>query len=186
MGRCGPVTETLNFDIVQDPSVIESCRHALWPYANEADVSDILGSSSKAGEINPLASEGTTCGVFSLPSNLSLSNLYAVLVVNKVVAGSSDLEHYYKPNRRDPKTPFGAIEGLDLQKLRENAAKSSEELGQFMTPFAFGIVPLLHIVEAESAKTPVSRAVQIPLFKFAQGRGVESIIDHILVMLHPR
>ena len=80
----------------------------------------------------------------------------------------------------------GTLEQLDLQKLRENAAKASEEFGQYITPFVFGIVPLLHIIETESTKTPVSRAVQIPLFKFAQGRGVESILDHILVMLHPR
>ena len=183
MARCGPVTEALNFDIVQDPSVIQSCKRALWPYSDEAEVNGILGSSSAAGET---ALEGTTCGVFSLPSNLSLSNLYAVLIVNKVVAGSSDLEHYYKPNRRESKASSGTIEQIDLQKLRENAAKSSEEFGQYITPFVFGIVPLLHIIETESAKTPVSRAVQIPLFKFAQGRGVESILDHILVMLHPR
>ena len=186
MARCGPVTEALNFDIVQDPGVIQSCKRALWPYADEAEVDDILESSSTTGETEGMALEGTTCGVFSLPSNLSLSNLYAVLIVNKVVARSSDLEHYYKPNRRESKATPGAIDQLDLEKLRENAAKSSEESGQFIMPFVFGIVPLLHIIETESAKTPVSRAVQIPLFKFAQGRGVESILDHILVMLHPR
>jgi len=187
VARCGPVTETLNFDIVQDPSVIQSCMRALWPYADESEVNEILGSSpSTAGETNVMASEGTTCGIFSLPSNLNLANLYAVLIVNKVVAGSSDLEHYYKPNRREAKMPSGALEQLDLQQLRENAAKSSEEFGQFITPFAFGIVPLMHIIETESTQNPVSRAVQIPLFKFVQGRGVASILDHILVMLHPR
>lgn len=185
LSRCGPVTEALNFDIVQDPSVINSCKDALWPYASDAERNDILESPSTAEETNVHTLEGTTCGVFSLPSNLSLSNLYAVLIVNKVVAGSSEMEHYYKPTRRDPKTPSGAIEELDLQKLRENAAKSSEEFGQFITPFVFGIVPLMHIIETESAKTPVSRAVQIPLFKFVQGSGVKSILDHILVMLHP-
>jgi len=119
MARCGPVTEALNFDIVQDPSVIQSCKRALWPYADEAEVNGMFGSSSTVGETNGLALEGTTCGVFSLP-------------------------------------------------------------------FVFGIVPLLHIIETESTQNPVSRAVQIPLFKFAQGRGVDSILDHILVMLHPR
>lgn len=183
MPRCGPVTEALNFDIVQDPSVIQSCTRALWPYASNSEVSD---DPSTAGDTDVTALEGTTCGVFSLPSNLSLSNLYAVLIVNKVVAGSADLEHYYKPNRRESKASSGTVEQLDLQKLRENAAKASEEFGQYITPFVFGIVPLLHIIETESTKTPVSRAVQIPLFKFAQGRGVGSILDHILVMLHPR
>ena len=186
MARCGPVTEALNFDIVQDPSVIQSCKRALWPYADEAEVSDVPESLSTDGESDVTALEGTTCGVFSLPSNLSLSNLYAVLIVNKVVAESSDLEHYYKPNRRESKASSGTVEQLDLQKLRENAAKASEESGQYITPFVFGIVPLLHIIETESAKAPVSRAVQIPLFKFTQGRGIESILDHILVMLHPR
>ena len=173
MARCGPVTEALHFDIVQDQNIVQNCKQSLWPYGDCA-------------EDPATALEGTTCGIFSLPSNLSLSNLYAVLIVNKVIAGSSEIEHYYKPNRRESKASSGAIEHIDLERLREIAASSSEEFGHFLTPFVFGIVPLLHIIETESTKTPVSRAVQIPLFKFAPGRGVESILDHILVMLHPR
>lgn len=164
MERCGRVTESLSFDIVQDPRVLEKCKDALWPY----------GTSNNK-------SEGTSCGMFPLPANLNISNLYAVIVVEKVMSDSDHFKAYYKPNRHEP-----AQEEPDLVQLRANAAKACEEYGKFTVPFAFGVVPLKHIIGDEAPKIPVSRAVQIPLFKFDPERGPQSIFDHILLMLHPR
>ena len=49
------------------------------------------------------------------------------------------------------------------------------------------VLPLMQIVgNDESPKVPVTRVVQIPLFKYEQGRGADVILDHILGMLHPR
>ena len=177
--RCGRVTETLNFDIVQDLKVIQKCKDALWPYSNN-DV-DVHGTSNLPSDDDP-QTEGTSCGMFPLPANLSISNLYAVIVVEKVMAESSDMKPYYKPSRHEPATH----EETDLATLRANAAKACEQYGQFTTPFAFGVVPLKHIIGDESPKVPASRAVQIPLFKFDPERGPQSIFDHILLMLHPR
>ena len=117
-----------------------------------------------------------------LPANLSISNLFAVIIVEKVMAESSDMKPYYKPSRHEPATH----EETDLATLRANAAKACKQYGQFTTPFAFGVVPLKHIIGDESPKVPVSRAVQIPLFKFDPERGPQSIFDHIFLMLHPR
>jgi hypothetical protein len=179
MERCGRVTETLNFDIVQDSDVITKCRRALWPYEKESDVNGLLSSPEST---NDSQSEGTSCGIFPLPANLSISNLYAVIIVHKVMADSAELQPYYKPGRHESTQD-------DIPALAElrNAAKAAcEQNGQFITPFAFGVVPLKHIIGDESPKVPVSRAVQIPLFKFDQERGSASIFDHILLMLHPR
>ena len=176
--RCGRVTEILSFDIVQDLRVIQKCKDALWPYANN-DV-DVHGTSNLPSD-DP-QTEGTSCGMFPLPANLSISNLYAVIIVEKVMAESSDMKPYYKPSRHEPATH----EETDLATLRANAAKACEQYGQFTTPFAFGVVPLKHIIGDESPKVPVSRAVQIPLFKFDPERGPQSIFDHIFLMLHPR
>jgi len=172
MERSGRVTESLSFDIVQDPRVIQKCKDALWPYASD---------EQKDNDALP-QTEGTSCGMFPLPANMSISNLYAVIVVDKVVAESEDLKPYYKPSRHEQNTN----EEFDLATLRANAAKACEDSGQFTTPFAFGVVPLKHIIGEESPKVPVSRAVQIPLFKFDPERGPQSIFDHILLMLHPR
>ena len=144
--------------------MLEKCKDALWPY----------GTSNNK-------SEGTSCGMFPLPANLNISNLYAVIVVEKVMSDSDHFKAYYKPNRHEP-----AQEEPDLVQLRANAAKACEEYGKFTVPFAFGVVPLKHIIGDEAPKIPVSRAVQIPLFKFDPERGPQSIFDHILLMLHPR
>lgn len=184
MERCGRVTESLNFDVVQDPSVIENCKRALWPYATEAEIDVLPGAVGMSENVENAGLEGTPCGIFPLPGNLSISNLYAVITVHKVLSESADLQPYFKPSRREKATT--KQEEIDLTKLRENAAKASNHCGQFLTPFAFGVVPLMHIIGNESPKVPVSRAVQIPLFKFTPGRGAQSILDHILVMLYPR
>ena len=181
MERCGPVSESLCFDIVQDPRVIEGCKNALWPYAQETDANGQPTSPSMATEESK--SEGTSCGLFPLPANLSISNLYAVIIIHKVIAESeSELQPYYKPSRHEAPPN----EEIDLTKLRENASQACDRYGQFLQPFAFGVVPLKHIIGDESPKVPVSRAVQIPLFKYDPERGPQSIFDHILLMLHPR
>jgi len=164
MERCGRVTETLHFDIVQDAEVIQNCNNALWPYAKE----------------NGTQSEGTSCGMFPLPANLSISNLYAVIVVEKVISGKAELQPYYKPGRHE------SHDDIDLSKLRDAAKATCERYGHFTTPFAFGVVPLKHIIGDESPTSTVTRAVQIPLFKYDPERGPQSIFDHILLMLHPR
>jgi len=185
--RCGPVTEVLNFDVVQDPDVIEKCKRALWPYASEAELGELpsgIGDSCKIDDNVFL--EGSPCGIFPLPSHLQIPNLYAVLLVHKVVSDISDQQPYFKPSRRD-KTSTGQKEETDLTRLRENASKAAEQYGQLITPIAFGVLPLMEIVgNEESPKVPVTRVVQIPLFKFEQGRGMDIILDHILGMLHPR
>ena len=185
MERCGQVTEFLNFDIVQDPTVIKNCKNALWPYSEGFDIEG--PSNSSPVDIVDVAnctrqSEGTSCGLFPISSVLSISNLYAVIIVNKVVAEhASEMYPYYKPSRRD-----SAHEGIDLETLRTSASKSCNKYGKILMPFAFGVVPLKHIIGDDSPKAPVSRAVQIPLFKFDVERGSQSIFDHILLMLHPR
>lgn len=181
-GRSGPVTEWLCFDVVQDPGVIDSCRCALWPYDKGSDVNGLLTSPVSADD-KDARSEGTSCGVFPLPGNLSISNLYAVIIVHKVIAEPAETQHYYKPGRHD----LAAQEELpELSKLRVDAGIACEERGHLVAPFAFGVVPLKHIIGEESPKFPVSRAVQIPLFRYDPERGPTSIFDHIMLMLHPR
>ena len=183
MQRCGKVTESLSFDVVQDQQVIENCKRALWPYAEQKpDGTDAPATFAFDGIGKDIQSEGTPCGIFPLPSNLSISNLYAVIIVHKVIAEDADVQHYYKPGRHE--STHGDIP--DLANLRDSAKTASEQYGQYTIPFAFGVVPLKHIIGDESPKLPVSRAVQIPLFKFDTDRGPQSIFDHILLMLHPR
>lgn len=185
--RCGPVTEVLNFDVVQDPQVIEKCKRALWPYATESDLDKLPGAMNSQKIKDEVILEGSPCGVFPLPSHLHISNLYAVLLVHKVVSDNVDQHPYFKPSRRDKTSSGNQKEDIDLAKLRENASKSSDTYGQLVTPIAFGVLPLMQIVGTEeSPKSPVTRVVQIPLFKFEQGRGTDVILDHILGMLHPR
>ena len=176
MERCGRITETLAFDVVQDSTIIQNCKRALWPYADGSDPDGFLNANSDESP-----SEGTSSGVFPLPAHLSISNLYAVIIVHKVFSTSSEPHPYFKPTSGQD---LSSEEVFDLRKLRENAANASQVNGQFITPFAFGVVPLKHIIGEESPKSPVSRAVQIPLFTYDPERGPRSILDHILVMLH--
>lgn len=205
--RSGRITESLYFDVVSEPEVADKCAPSLWPRVG-GDYDDGIGSSSnapssttsprnvvvrRASSNNKVFKDGipvtvpeserlcgTRCGVFPLPSNFSISNLYAVLIVHKALAEESELDAYLKLET-EPKQP-----NLDLNKLRGKAERSSERLGRFVMPFAFGVAPLLQVIGADVPTIPSSRAVQIPLFKLDPGRGEKPIIDHIMVMLHPR
>ena len=171
--RCGRVTEALNFDVVRDPEIEKRCSAALWPCGPESAFAKII-----SGGTEPLndRSIGTRCGVFPLPSNLSFSNLYAVLIVHKILSEES-LDVYLKPGM----TP------IDLDKLRSSAERASQKHSPFLLPFAFGVAPLMQVFAgSENPVITSSRAVQIPLFRFSPGLGHTQIIDHIMVMLNPR
>lgn len=170
--RCGKVTETLNFDVISDPIVEDRCGSALWPYE----------SKEKNDRF-----QGTRCGVFPLPSNLNIHNLYAILIVHKVVSEGSDFEAYLKPSKSSSSSETdGTDTPMDLDSLRSRAAKAASRQGKFIMPFAFGVAPLLQVFGADVPLVPSSRAVQIPLFRFSAGQGDRQIIDHIMVMLYPR
>jgi hypothetical protein len=166
--RCGRVTEALYFDHVGDEDIAKRCAGALWPYAKGNLAPGHLHGDSVGGL------QGTRCGVFPLPSNLNVANLYAVLVVRKVISDDSDLDPYVKPGKTV----------IDIEKLRVNAEKASGRQGNFLVPFAFGVAPLLQVFGTDNPLDPLSRAVQIPLFRFYGGE--RQIIDHIMVMLFPR
>ncbi|CAB9509212.1 expressed unknown protein [Seminavis robusta] len=185
--RCGRVTEVLNFDVVTDPQVEESCIGSLWPFFAS---STMTPQTSKTGSVsqatqNSLSSnpslQGTRCGVFPLPSNLNVANLYAVLIVQKVLAEDADFEIYLKQTKSSKSSG-----GFDLNKFRTKAEKASNQHGSFLIPFAFGVAPLLQVFGADNPVVASSRAVQIPLFRFSAGQGERQIIDHIMVMLYPR
>lgn len=154
--RSGRVTEALQFDYVANIDMAERCRPSLWPYGG--------------GE----GGCGTRCGVFPIPSNLNVANLYAILIVRKVVGDESDFDPYLKPGKS----------WSDLAKLQANAEKAAERYGQLTLPFAFGVAPLLQVFGVENPVVATSRAVQIPLFHFTTGE--RQIIDHIMYMLHPK
>jgi hypothetical protein len=177
MQRCGRVTEVLTFDAVRDPGVEAACSGSLWPFSTP--------SSSSAAAHSDQATQGSRCGVFPLASNLNVSNLYAILIVHKVLSDSEDAAVYTNPAKTDSK---GAAlpSGVDINKFRGRAAKASSRQGDFLMPFAFGVAPLLQIFGTDVPTSVNSRAVQIPLFKFANGYGDRPIIDHIMVMLYPR
>eukprot|EP00980_Cylindrotheca_fusiformis_P017491 scaffold5490_cov125-Cylindrotheca_fusiformis.AAC.8 len=167
--RCGKVTETLNFDVVSDIEIERRCAAALWPYASED------------GE----ASQGTRCGVFPLPSNLSIHNLYATIIVNKVISEGTDFEAYLRPGK-SASEDASRQDRINLELLRSRAERASNCQGKFTMPFAFGVAPLLQVFGADVPHAPSSRAVQIPLLRFSSGLGERQIIDHIMVMLYPR
>lgn len=163
--RCGKITETLNFDVVNDVLVEKRCFSSLSPYA--------LNTNNESPQL-------TRCGVFPLPSNLSLHNLYAIITVSKVISEGSDFEPYLRAKSK------GKEENIDTEILRAKAEKASINHGKFIMPFAFGVAPLLQVFGADVPHVPSSRAVQIPLFRFFAGNGERQIIDHIMVMLYPR
>lgn len=172
--RCGKVTETLNFDVVSDPTVEGRCHGSLWPFSCDNEDEKL---------------QGTRCGVFPLPSNLNIHNLYAILIVHKVVSEGADFEAYLRPSKSNAKNTAGTDSSdtpVDLELLRSRAEKASNQQGRFIMPFAFGVAPLLQVFGADVPIVPSSRAVQIPLFRFAAGLGDRQIIDHIMVMLYPR
>ena len=166
--RCGRVTEALQFDHVIDPDVEGRCESALWPYLKSNLLSEGTGADDNTNKLR-----GTSCGVFPLPSNLNVANLYAVLIIRKVLSDEADLEPYLKPRKT----------AVDLDKLKQNAERASNRNGSFLIPFAFGVAPLLQVFGSDNPIVALSRAVQIPLFHFSDER---QIIDHIMVMLFPR
>ena len=166
--RCGKVTETLNFDLIKNAQVEKQCYSSLSPYTPSDDTA------------NHTHSNLTSCGVFPLPSNLSVNNLYAIITVGKVISEGSDFEPYLRAK------PKGKDDQISIENLRAKAEKASTNHGNFVMPFAFGVAPLLQVFGADVPRVPSSRAVQIPLFRFYAGNGDRQIIDHIMVMLYPR
>jgi hypothetical protein len=163
--RCGRVTEALYFDYAAHESVEARCRAALWPYGGDH--------------------VGTRCGIFPIPSNLNVANLYAVLIVRKVVGGGggslpgmassdNDLDPYLKPGKT----------WTDVERFKASAERASERNGQILIPFAFGVAPLLQVFGMDNPVVASSRAVQIPLFHFSSSE--RQIINHIMYMLFPR
>ena len=173
--RCGRVTEVLNFDVVTDKDIEARCQATLWPY--------LEAENASASE----STQGTRCGVFPLPANLQLANLYAVIIVRKVFSDDPDIDAYLPPSdgtesKGTPQSPLG----LDLSMYRSKAEKASQRQGKFLTPFAFGVAPILQVFGTDVPSVPLSRAVGIPLFCLSPGLGDRPIIDHIMVMLFPR
>ena len=110
-----------------------------------------------------------------------MANLHAVIIVQKVLTDGADLDVYW-----DNEKQMGDDAVPDLSKYRNRAGKASDRLGQFLTPFAFGVAPLVQIIGSESPAVPTSKAVEIPLFKLPAGEGDRPIIDHIFAMMYPR
>jgi hypothetical protein len=139
-------------------------------------------------------------GIFPLPSNLEISNLYAVLVVHKVLSEDNDCYDFntYNTNTsssaRMPQSSQQQNHNAHLSsqnkiiaKHRTRAQKAADKLGLFLTPFAFGVAPLIKAIGEEvPTLVPTSRAVQIPLMKLEAGRGEIPILDHIIQLQYPR
>jgi hypothetical protein len=154
------VTEALNFDMVGDEDVSQRCRAALWPY-----------SMPEASDNDPHCCR---CGVFPVPSNLNMSNLYVVLVVKKVFSEEKGVNLYLKPGETK----------VDVEVSRSRAERAALHFGRFLVPFAFGVAPLHQVFGADDPAITTSRAVQIPLFHFHGGE--KTIIDHVMAMLYLR
>jgi hypothetical protein len=170
--RCGRVTEVLNFDVVTDNDIEVSCRSALWPYL---DVREDVPASERT--------QGTRCGVFPIPANLNLANLYAIIIVRKVFSDDADIDPYMLPS--ESSESLGAP-SFDLPTYRSMANRASQRHGKILTPFAFGVAPILQVFGTDLPTVAASRAVGIPLFRLKPGLGDRPIIDHIMVMLYPR
>ena len=175
--KCGRVTEVLHFDAVSDPEVEERCFGALWPYHDSATATDNVPQSERT--------QGTRCGIFPVPSNLNIANLYVIIVVQKVLSTKSDTDAYTKQDSDG--TPQRST-SADRERYLERAEKASDRQGHFLMPFAFGVTPLLQVFGMDTPTVPTSRAAQMPLFQFQSGLsiGERQIIDHIMVMLYPR
>jgi hypothetical protein len=170
--RCGRVTEVLNFDVVTDKDVETRCRSALWPYLDGKE--DVPASER---------TQGTRCGVFPIPANLNLANLYAIIIIRKVFSDDSDIDAYMPPSES---TASLSTPPVDLSTYRSKAEKASQRHGKILTPFAFGVAPILQVFGTDLPTVAASRAVGIPLFRLRPGLGDRPIIDHIMVMLYPR
>jgi hypothetical protein len=173
--KCGRVTEVLHFDVVSDLDVEKRCFGALWPF-NDSPCSDIPESER---------TQGTRCGVFPIPSNLNIANLYVIIVVHKVLSPSEDLDIY---TRQSDSAESHKLSAVEREKYRERAEKASNRQGQFLMPFAFGITPLVQALNIETPLMVISRAATVTLSQFQPGLaiGERQIIDRIMFMLYPR
>jgi len=142
--RCGRVTEALQFDVISDPDIAQRCGGALWPYEKVDSAMEPKGATSST------RLQGSRCGVFPVPSNLNVSNLYAVLIVRKVLQDESELDPYLKVG----------YTATDVFKCRSKAEKASGRFGKFLMPFAFGVAPLLQVFGADN---PVCSTMMIRL-----------------------
>ena len=160
--KCGRITESLHFDVINDPTVEELCAKALFP---------------PLYNVNQERYETSRCGVFSFPSCYDLNNVYVVIIVEKTLTEDGELEMYWNKNDDIAR---------DISKCRSRAGRAADRLGSFLTPFAFGVAPLVKIIGSDSPSVPSSRAAQIPLFKFLPGEGDRQILNHIMAMSCPR
>ncbi len=185
--KSGRITESLYFDVVSDRGVEESCRAALWPYLDKMESpetplscdEDLLSSSML---------RGTRCGVFPLHSRYDMTNLYAVLIVHRTIPEESEPDVYVNPPKPkiDEKSNQFKNAKPDVAKLRIKAGKAADRFGHILTPFTFGVAPLVQILGSTPPQIPTSRAAQIPLFKMVSGDSEKHIINHILAVTHQR
>eukprot|EP00553_Chaetoceros_curvisetus_P010329 CAMPEP_0204635704 /NCGR_PEP_ID=MMETSP0717-20131115/32036_1 /ASSEMBLY_ACC=CAM_ASM_000666 /TAXON_ID=230516 /ORGANISM="Chaetoceros curvisetus" /LENGTH=68 /DNA_ID=CAMNT_0051654515 /DNA_START=50 /DNA_END=253 /DNA_ORIENTATION=- len=67
-----------------------------------------------------------------------MNNIYAVIIVEKTLTGEDiDFDIYYNNK------PKGEDIAQELLKCRTRAGKAADKLGHFLTPFAFGVAPLV-------------------------------------------
>jgi len=164
----GRITESLCFDVASEQDEESSQSTLLHPSL----------SPKEGDQIENISLRSTRCGVFPIQSCYEMKNLYAVLVVQKVLADDSESEIYWS-NEADNKAP-------DVAKYRNKASKAVDRVGHILTPFAFGVAPLAQIMGLESPTIPTSKAAQIPLFKLNSGEGEDPIINHIIAITQPR
>ena len=178
--KCGRITEALHFDVVTDEEVEGRCSGSIWPYLTDEE-KRLDGNVPEERR-----TQGTRCGLFPVPSNYNIANLYAILIVGKVASEGGATVYMGEKDATDPKGTPPRAKNQDTDKLRGKAEVASDRHGHFLTPFSFGVAPLLQVFGTDVPSVPSSRAVQIPLFQLTPGQGERPIIDHIMVMLYPR
>lgn len=125
---------------------------------------------------------------------MEISNLHAVLIVHKVLSEDNDYYDYNvrmsqssQQQHQNPTNSPNTSYNKSMTKYRTRAQKATNKLGLFLTPFAFGVAPLIKAIGEEvPTLVPTSRAVQIPLMKLEVGRGETPILDHIVQLQYPR
>ena len=152
LNRCGQITETLHFDVVDDIEVEQNYKEALWPTMSFHSESGNINTPSNVPSNHCL--QGSRCGVFPISSNYKISNLWAVLIVHKVLSEDSDTEIYLRKNVRSKEENYS----VQKDKLRSKVGKISRRLGRFLMPFAFGIIPLVQVIGTECPQSPQNRA----------------------------
>jgi hypothetical protein len=163
--KCGKITESLKFDMVNKPEIEELYKRSLY------FPSQVEGSHS-------LDLRSTRCGIFPILGSYETSNVHAVLLVHKVLGDDVDLDTYWNLDSASSSDH----KQFDSSKVRERALKRS---WHFLTPFAFGVVPLVQIISSDAPTSPTSRACQIPLFRYHAGDDPNQIVNHILAINYP-